>query len=94
MQQKVTIRVINPIRTGTSMATGRPWKNQDVVVAWNERGRDGYDHENLQLVTLHGENVDKFAALNPQPGMVIAADIAFSTRPYGDKVYNDNSMYV
>ena len=94
MQMNVTIRVINDVRTGISKTTGREYKNQDILVAWTERGRDGFDHENLQLVTLHGENVDKFAALNPQPGNVIMAEIAFGTRSFNGKVYNDNSMFV
>ena len=94
MQLSVTIRVINNVRTGVSKTTGREYKNQDVVVAWTERGADGYDRENLQQVTLHGENVDKFAALRPQPGMTIMADIAFGTRQYNGRVFNDNSMYL
>ena len=94
MQMNVTIRVINDVRTGISKTTGREYKNRDILVAWTERGRDGFDHENLQQVTLHGENVDRFAALRPQPGMVIEADIAFNTRSFGGKVYNDNSMYL
>lgn len=94
MKITVELRVINNVRTGVSKTTGREYKNQDVVVAWTERGADGYDRENLQQVTLHGENVDRFAALRPQPGMVIEADIAFNTRSFGGKVYNDNSLYI
>ena len=94
MQISVTIRVINDVRTGVSKTTGREYKNQDILVAWTERGRDGFDHENLQLVTLHGQYVDKFAALNPKPGDVIMAEISFGTRSFNGKVYNDNTLYV
>ena len=94
MQISVTIRVINDVRTGVSKTSGREYKNQDILVAWTERRRDGFDHENLQVVTLHGENVDKFAAMNAKPGMTIMAEIAFSTRSFNGKVYNDNSLFL
>lgn len=94
MKLNVEIRVINDVRNGVSSANGLPWKMQDVVIAWKEAGMDGKERENLQLVTLHGETVDRFASINPQVGMVICADLSFCTRTYGGKVYNDNRMFV
>jgi len=94
MQLKSTIRVINPVRTGISQATGRAWKSQDIVIAWPETLADGRTYENCQLVTLHGDQVDRFATYNPQPGMQLTVDIAFSTRQSNGRVYNDNALFV
>ena len=94
MKLNVEIRVMNEVRTGVSSANGLPWKMQDVVVAWKEQMTDSTTRENLQLVTLHGENVDRFAKINPQVGITVLADLSFGTRTYGGRVYNDNRMYV
>jgi len=94
MKVQATLRVINDVRTGVSMATGRGWKSQDVIVAWNEKLADGRDYENIQLVTLHGDQVDRFAQLNPQIGQLMTVDLAFSTRQFNGRVFNDNSLYV
>lgn len=94
MKLKVKIQVINDVRQGVSAASGRPWTNQDVVISWAETLSDGRVVDNYQLVTLHGEMVDRFAALHPQPGMVIDADVAFGTRQYNGRVFNDNSLYL
>ena len=94
MKLKVTIRVINPVRTGVSQSTGRAWKSQDVVVAWTEKLVDGRDYENIQLVSMRGDQVDRFAAIGAQVGRVLDVDLAFSTRTYNGKVYNENVMFI
>jgi len=98
MKVQATIRVINPVRQGVSAATGREWKSQELIVAWTEQvtSRDGreFDYENVQLVSLRGEGVERFAALNPQPGMVMEVDLAFGTRQYNGRVFNENVMFV
>jgi len=94
MKQKVTIQVINAVRQGKSAASGREWKNQEVVVCWTETLDDGHEVSNYQLCSLRGEQVDRFAQLNPQPGMELNVDIAFGTRQYNGRVYNDNTLFV
>lgn len=94
MKLKVTIRVVNPVRTGVSPSSGREWKSQDIVVAWTEQLADGRDYENIQQVSLRGEQVDRFAATGVQVGQMLDVDLAFSTRIYNGKVYNDNAMFV
>jgi len=94
MKVQATIRVINEVRQGVSISTGREWKSQDVILAWYEKLADGRDYENIQLVTLHGDQVDRFGQLSPQIGQLMTVDLAFSTRQYNGKVYNDNAMYV
>jgi len=94
MRLNVAIRVINPVRTGVSQASGREWKNQDVVVAWTEKLPSGHDYENVQMFTMHGASVDKFQQMNPQVGMQIFADLAFGTRVHNGRVYNENSLYL
>jgi len=86
--------VINEVRSGVSPASGREWKNQDVIVAWPEHGADGYDHEQVQQVSLRGEQVQLFAALQPQVGMQLVMDLAFGTRQYNGRVYNETRGFV
>jgi len=94
MKLKVTVRVINEVRQGVSASSGRTWTNQDVIVSWPEMLADGRATEAYQLCTLHGEMIERFAALNPWPGMQIEADIAFGTRQNNGRVYNDNRLYL
>lgn len=92
MKINAEVRVISPVASGISSATGSPWKRQDIVLAWPETMPDGNNVEMRVLATLHGEDIDKFAAMNIASGTVITANIIFTTRPYNGKVYNSVTM--
>jgi len=94
MKLSVTLLVINSVREGISASSGRAWKSQDIVVTWPEALSDGRVVNNYQLCTLRGEEVDRFAQLNPQHGMTLEVDIAFNTRQYNGRVYNENTIYL
>lgn len=90
----VEIRVVNAVREGVSAASGKPWKNQELIVAWKEQLPDGRSVENITVASLSGETVDKFAAMGAKVGSAIQADIAFGTRSYNNKVYCENRIYL
>ena len=95
MQIKALVRVINAPESGVSKTSGNPWVRQDIIIGWDELREDGRTRQQLLKVTLHGESVERFAALRPVAGVtVIEGELVFSTSPYGGKVYNDVTLFL
>lgn len=51
--KQALIKVINPVRSGVSISTGREWRSQDLVISWPRQLQDGSTREQLLSVTLH-----------------------------------------
>jgi len=89
------VKVINPVRTGVSPSNGREWRSQDIVIGWQRPTGNGYEREQLMLVTLHGDGIDLLAALNPVAGQtVIEGTLDFQTRSFNGRVYNDIVLFL
>lgn len=95
MNIKAKICVMNPVMEGISKASGAAWKRQDLVLGWQEPyGNEGRTREQLLLVTLHGDHVDRLAASGWQVGDIFEGEVSFGTRSYGDRVYSDIAAFL
>ncbi len=91
MQINATIKVINPAVEGTSKSTGKSWRRQDIIIGWNDpQQADGTPgREQLLQVKLVDLTVDRFEELECKVGDHIMGELAFYTRSYEGRIYND-----
>lgn len=95
MQIKALVKVINPVVSGVSQSTGNPYQTQDIILEWQEFNSEGKAYNQHLKVKLYGENVTRFAQLQPIAGTTIADfDISFNTSTFNGKVYNDVSARI
>jgi len=90
----VNFKVINPPCQGQSKATGNPWVSQTVIVGWPDTTPEGREFENIQSFTLFGRNATQFAELGITEGMSMQVDLRFKTRLIGNRVINDNILFL
>ena len=90
MKIECTIKRIGEHQSGVIAANGNTWHRQPIEVAWNEtkQGKDGgfYNFEQSLAVELWGDNAKNFTL---SVGQNVTLDLAFSTREYGGKTYNN-----
>lgn len=94
MNGNFLVKMIYEMRTGTSQRTGNEYRSQDLLLEWNEEIPSTSRPEPRQMtqrmaVTMHGQVIDAFWALNPEAGKTyINADLLFDTRMWGSSITN------
>jgi len=93
MRQKAIIRVINEVKRGTNEGTGRAWQMQKITIAWQETFDDqGRTFEQIMIVKLKGEDVDRFAKQGYKQFDEIEGDLYFYVRQSGKYYENEVVM--
>lgn len=97
MHLNVKFAVINEVESGVGRATGLPWRNQSVVITWEEPATKPESHPRVQrlVAKLYGEQIDRLKVINPVlHETVVPVDLCFDTDPYHNKVYNTVTLWL
>ncbi len=95
MQITAKVNVINQEESGTSRTNGKPWRSQSLILHWVKPLDENRTRDQYLQVTLHGESIDKFKALNPVAGTTeITGELDFQTRMFNRRVYNEITLHL